>query len=64
MKNVTINGKKYERDGEMPVKLNNGSLVVHYNKMGDVHLSLHISCQNQECTHIVWQLYFQIANQK
>lgn len=36
MKNVTINGKKYERDGEMPVKLNNGSLVVHYNKMGDV----------------------------
>mgnify|MGYP003191361618 CR=1 FL=1 len=36
MKNVTINGKKYERDGETPVKLNNGSLVVHYNKMGDV----------------------------
>ena len=36
MKNVTINGKKYERDGEMPVKLNNGSLVVHCNKMGDV----------------------------
>lgn len=29
--------------------------------MGDVLLSLHISCQNQECTHIVWQLYFQIA---
>lgn len=28
MKNVTINGKKYERDGEIPVKLNNGSLVV------------------------------------
>lgn len=36
MKNVTINGKKYERDGETPVKLNNGSLVVHYNKMGNV----------------------------
>lgn len=36
MKNVVINGKSIERRAETPVKLNNGSLVVHYNKLGDV----------------------------
>ena len=36
MQNVTINSKKYEVVGEAPVKLNNGSLVLHYNKLGDV----------------------------
>lgn len=36
MKNVTINKKKYGVNGDTPVKLNNGSLVLHYNKLGDV----------------------------
>ena len=36
MKNVTINGKNYEMRSETPVKLNNGSLVVHYNYAGVV----------------------------
>lgn len=36
MKNVTINGKKYEKSGDTPIKLSNGTLVVHYNKLGDV----------------------------
>lgn len=36
MQNVTINSKKYGVDGETPIKLNNGSLVLHYNKLGDV----------------------------
>lgn len=36
MKNVTINSKKYGVDGEAPVRLNNGSLVLHYNKNADV----------------------------
>lgn len=36
MKNVTINGNKYGVDGDTPVSLNNGDLVIHYNKIGDV----------------------------
>lgn len=36
MQNVTINGKKYGMDGSTPLKLNNGSLVLHYNRLGDV----------------------------
>lgn len=36
MKNVTINSKKYGRDSETPVKLNNGSVVLHYNKNAEV----------------------------
>ena len=36
MQNVTINSKTYKVDGETPVRLNNGSLVLHYNKLGDV----------------------------
>lgn len=36
MQNVTINSKKYGTDGEAPLKLNNGSLVIHYNRLGDV----------------------------
>ena len=36
MQNVTINRKKYGADGDTPIKLNNGSLVLHYNKLGDV----------------------------
>ena len=36
MKNVTINGNKFEVRGETPIRLNNGSLVVHYNRLGDV----------------------------
>ena len=36
MKNVTINGKKYEKSGDTPIKLSNGTLVVHYNRLGDV----------------------------
>ena len=36
MKNVTINGNKYEVRGEKPVRLNNGSLVVHYDNRGAV----------------------------
>lgn len=37
MQNVTINSKKYGVRGEdTPIKLNNGSLVLHYNKIGDV----------------------------
>ena len=36
MKNVTINSKKYGVDGEAPIRLNNGSLVLHYNKNADV----------------------------
>lgn len=36
MQNVTINSKKFGVIGDTPVKLNNGSLVLHYNKLGDV----------------------------
>lgn len=36
MQNVTINSKKYGVDAETPIKLNNGSLVLHYNRLGDV----------------------------
>lgn len=36
MQNVTINNKRFGVIGEAPVKLNNGSLVLHYNKLGDV----------------------------
>ena len=36
MENVTINKKKYGVKGDTPIKLNNGSLVLHYNKIGDV----------------------------
>lgn len=36
MQNVMINSKKYGVDGEAPIKLNNGSLVLHYNKNADV----------------------------
>ena len=36
MKNVTINKKKYGVDCDTPIKLKNGSLVLHYNKIGDV----------------------------
>lgn len=36
MKNVTINIKVYEVMGEKSLHLQNGCLVVHYNKMGDV----------------------------
>ena len=36
MQNITINKKRYGVDGEVPVKLNNGGLVLHYNKLGDV----------------------------
>ena len=36
MKNVTINGKNFEVRGETPIRLNNGNLVVHYNRLGDV----------------------------
>ena len=36
MNNVTINQKKYGISCETPVKLNNGGLVLHYNKLGDV----------------------------
>lgn len=36
MQNVTINSKKYGVRGDTPIKLNNGSLVLHYNKIGDV----------------------------
>lgn len=36
MNNVTINKQKYGVSGETPVKLNNGGLVLHYNKLGDV----------------------------
>ena len=36
MKNVTINGKVKEVRYETPLRLNNGSLVVHYNRLGDV----------------------------
>lgn len=36
MKNVTINKKRYGVNGETPVRLNNGSIVLHFNKLGDV----------------------------
>ena len=36
MRNVAINGKRVEKKVDTPVKLSNGSLVVHYNKLGDV----------------------------
>lgn len=36
MKNVTVNKKKYGVNGDTPVKLNNGGLVLHYNKVGDI----------------------------
>lgn len=36
MQNVTINKQRYGVNGETPVKLNNGSLVLHFNKLGDV----------------------------
>lgn len=36
MKNVTINGKVYEVVGGKCLKLNNGCLVLHFNKLGDV----------------------------
>lgn len=36
MQNVTINSKKYGVDGSEPVRLNNGALVLHYNKNADV----------------------------
>lgn len=36
MNNVTINGKTFEVTAEKPLKLNNGNLVLHYNKLGDV----------------------------
>lgn len=36
MKNVTINGKIHEKDVEQAIKLKNGSLVLHYNKLGTV----------------------------
>ena len=32
MQNVTINSKKYGVDIDTPIKLTNGSLVLHYNK--------------------------------
>lgn len=32
MNNVTINGKDIKIIGETPVKLNNGSLVIHYSR--------------------------------
>lgn len=35
MNNVTINNQKYGVDSNAPVKLNNGGLVLHYNKLGD-----------------------------
>lgn len=34
MKNVTVNGKKWEVFGNKSVMLNNGDLVLHYNRMG------------------------------
>lgn len=36
MQNVSVNGKKFEVRGETPLKLANGSLVLHYNRLGDV----------------------------
>ena len=36
MQNVTINNKKFGVDGDTPVKLNNGSIVLHYNKLCEV----------------------------
>ena len=36
MLNITINGKNFEVNGETPVKLLNGSLILHYNKLGDI----------------------------
>lgn len=36
MQNVTINSKKFGVEADSPVKLNNGNLVIHYNKLGDV----------------------------
>lgn len=34
MKNVTVNGKKWKVFGNKSVMLNNGDLVLHYNRMG------------------------------
>ena len=36
MNNVTINGKNFEILGSTPFILNNGSLVLHYNRQGNV----------------------------
>ena len=36
MNNVTINGKDFEKLGSTPLKLNNGGLVLHYNRAGNV----------------------------
>ena len=36
MNNVTINQKKFGVSGDTPLKLNNGSLVLHYNPIGEV----------------------------
>lgn len=36
MNNVTVNKQRYGVKGDTPVKLNNGGLVLHYNKLGGV----------------------------
>lgn len=36
MNNITINGRNTKAKGDTPFKLQNGSLVVHYNKNGKV----------------------------
>ena len=36
MNNVTINGKNFEILGNTPFILNNGNLVLHYNRQGSV----------------------------
>ena len=36
MNNITINGVILSRNYDAPVRLNNGDLVIHYNKLGNV----------------------------
>ena len=36
MKNVTINSKNLFTLAQTPIKLNNGSIVIHYDRMGSV----------------------------
>lgn len=37
MQNVTINSQKCGIDHESKISLTNGSLVIHRNRLGDVH---------------------------